>query len=153
MYNGFTGYIQADAIKISRKSLITSVKAVPLCCLKCKTVFVKERLFREVYGFIHKSNLVYVYMMDDLRETFFFNYLVDQFGLRNVIFRFPTNIDYYPKKRVFLLNVLDENPIERLKFQYRAGYEDKFLEVEAKLPFFTDFSDFETEADAAQEIE
>jgi hypothetical protein len=72
--------------------------------------------------------------------------------LRNVIFRFPTGIDYYPKKRVFWLNVFDENPIEVLKFQYRAGCEDSFLEFEDKLPFFNEFSDVETETDAAKEM-
>jgi hypothetical protein len=43
MFDGFAGYIQVDTTKISRKILISSIKAVALCRLKCKTVFVEER--------------------------------------------------------------------------------------------------------------
>jgi hypothetical protein len=87
------------------------------------------------------------------RKVFFFNYLVQQFGFRNIIFRFPIGIDYFPKKIRYNFDVSDGSLIECLMFQCKGGYDkNDFLIIDDSLPMFDNLSYFEAEADAAKEI-
>jgi hypothetical protein len=100
MFNGANGYIQVSATKISKKMLVTCIKVVSTLHLRGKIVFVEDEIFRQIHEYNVKTCIINVYEMDTERRIFFFNYLVQLFGLRNAIFMFPIDIDYFPKRPI-----------------------------------------------------